>query len=285
MKPTGPIKLSLRTDYMKERLKKVIYLDIETSLITARVFRTGKQNVNASQLISQGRILTVAYGTMYDLYTKGVKGVTGVSNHHFSTFKQDPLDDTELLKKIWKVLDEADVMVAHNSKFDRDWLMGRFAQMGWKMPRPFSVVCTYQSLYGLRFDSKKLQELSKTLIGTEKISTDFNLWMRCSLGERAAFEEMLTYNIGDIYDTLFKVYMRTCQYYPDACIDLSNPKSPDIQCKVTGEALIEDGLYHKRSIGLNYKKYLNPDYGIHYVDRYNTTSSKSGQGLIKKLGD
>ena len=77
------------------------------------------QNVNANQFVSQGRILTVAYGTMYDLYTKGVKGVVGVSNHHFSTFKKDPLDDTELLKKIWKVLDESEVLVAHTTAAGR----------------------------------------------------------------------------------------------------------------------------------------------------------------------
>jgi len=269
---------------MKERLKKVIFLDIETSLITARVFRTGKQNINASQFVSQGRILTVAYGTMYDLYTKGEAGVVGVSNHHFPTFKKDPLDDTELLKKIWQVLDETDVLVAHNSKFDVSWLLGRFAQMGWPEPSPFSIVCTYQSLYNLRFDSKKLQELSKTLIGTEKISTDFNLWMRCSLGDKKAFEEMLAYNIGDIYETLYKVYMRTCQYYPDRCVDLSNPYSTDIQCKVTGEQLVVNGHYHKRNIGLKYRRYLNETYGIHYVDRYNVNSGKAFIGLIKKLG-
>jgi len=108
--------------------------------------------------------------------------------------------------------------------------------------------------------------------------------MRCSAGEMSAFKEMMKYNIGDIYETLYKVYMRTCQYYPDRCIDLSDPSSSQIQCKVTGMQLINNGTYYKRSIGLRYGRYLNETYGIHYVDRYNTNSKKSGKGLIKKLG-
>lgn len=284
MPPIEPIKISLKTQYIRERTKKVVMIDIETSLIDARVFRTGLQQVNAHQLTSAGRILTVAGGSMYDLMTKGIKGVWGHSNHHFpTTFKNDPLDDTGVLKKVWKILDDCEVMVAHNARFDKDWLLGRFAQKGWPLPSPFETICTYQSLHGLRMDSKKLNELSKTLVGTKKISTDFGLWMRCSDGDVSAFKEMMTYNIGDIYETLYQVYMRTCRYYPDRCVDLSDPDSDAIQCKVTGEGLVTNGTHSNRTTGLEYSRYLNEEYGIHYVDRYTVDSKKAGLGKIKQL--
>jgi hypothetical protein len=266
-----------------EIMKKVQFLDIETSLVDAKVFRTGLQNINANQLSSTTRILTVAGGSMYDLYTKGESGVWGYGNHHTrDTFKKDPLDDTEVLRKVWYILDRAEVIVAHNARFDKAWLLGRFLELGWKLPSRFSVVCTYRNLHDYNMTSKKLDELSHNLVGTNKLPTDFTLWVRCSEGDKKAFEEMMTYNKGDIYDTLFKVYMRTCQYAPQKCIDMTDYTTSVPQCRVTGYELEELDICHQNhTTGLTYLLYRNPSNGLQYVDRYNTNSKKSGKGFVK----
>ena len=94
-------------------------MDIETSINPVWAFRTGNQYVTIDQMEETTKILTVAGGSMYDLYTKKKKGVWSVGNHHFKkAFKNDPLDDTELLRRVWKILDEAKVIVAHNGRFD-----------------------------------------------------------------------------------------------------------------------------------------------------------------------
>lgn len=274
--------LDMSDEHIRRVTKKVQFIDIETSLVTARVFRTGLQNINADQMTGTTRILTVAGGSMFDLINKGEAGIWGHSNHHGKAFNDDPLDDTFVLRKVWNILDKADTIVAHNARFDRSWLMGRFLELGWKLPSKFSVVCTYQNLHAYNMTSKKLQELSKNLIGTEKIHTDMSLWMRCSDGDRAAFDEMLRYNKGDIFDTLFKVYMRTCQYAPDFGVDLTNYGNTIPQCKVTGDALImEKKQYLNRMSNLRYFVYRNPNNGVQYVDRYNTKSKKANIGLIK----
>ena len=269
--------------HVVDTLKGTQFIDIETSLIDAKVFRTGKQNINANQLTSDTRILTVAGGSFYDLYTKGADGIWGHSNSDdHDTFLLDPLDDTHVLRQVWKILDDADTIIAHNARFDKSWLLGRFLELGWKLPSKFNVVCTFRSLWEYNMTSKKLDELAKSLVGTAKIQTDFDLWMRCSEGDPRAFAEMLRYNKGDIYDTLYKVYMRTCQYIPNTAVDMSDPKIPVPQCKVTGQLLEKLAKRHHNSMnGLSYFLYRNPYNGLVYVDRYNTNSKKADCGLVK----
>ena len=275
------VRINTNDPYTKAKMQNVQFLDIETSLIDAKVFRPGQQFIPASQTTTYTKLLTVAGGTMYDLYTKGDKGIWSFSNHHDTQrFAQDPLDDTFVLERLWDILDKADVIVAHNASFDKGWILGRFVQLGWKMPSKFSVVCSYRGLTNYNFTSKKLDRLSRQLLGTSKIDTTVDLWMRCSLGDEEAFEEMLAYNIGDIYDTLFKVYMRTCHYYPDYAVDLVNYALEVPQCKVTGDLLEDNGVWQSRKNGLHYNTYINPVLGIVYKDRYNTRSKKSGLGLV-----
>ena len=275
------VKLDYKDPFIKKVSKKIVFLDIETSLVTAQVFRTGNQYVQAKQLKDTTKILTVAYSNLYNLEKQGKKSVQILSNRFSKSFKKDPHDDTELLKKIWKVLDKADVVVAHNAAFDKGWLHGRFLELGLPLPSRYFLFCTYQNLRPFNMTSKKLDELSQNLIGTAKLPTDFELWARCSRGEVAAFKEMEEYNIGDVYDTLFKVWKRTAAYNPIKAIDFTNPDSEDIVCKVDGQYLVEDGKYRNRSTGLYYFKYKNPRLGIGYVDRYNINSKKAGTGFVR----
>ena len=274
-------KFNTKDKFIASKMMSVQFLDIETSLVDARIYRPGQQFVSAGQTTSYTKLLTVAGGTMYDLYTKGEKGIWSFSNHHNKKrFKKDPLDDTFLLERLWDILDKADVIVAHNGSFDKGWILGRFVQLGWELPSKFSLVCTYRGLHSYNFTSKKLDRLSRQLLDTQKISTTVDLWMGCSNGDVEAFEKMLEYNIGDIYDTLYKVYMRTCSYYPDYCVDMVDYDKQEPLCKVDGGKLKSVGEWINRKNGLEYDTYRNPRLGIMYRDRYNNNSKKSGLGLV-----
>ena len=278
-------KLDFSDPFIKKKAQSVQFLDIETSLINARVYSPGQQFVAAHQTSSYTTLLSVAGGTMYDLMTKGEKGVWSFANHHDKkAFAKDPLDDTFVLRRIWDICDKAEVIIAHNAKFDESWILGRFLQKGWPLPSKFSVVCSYQGLSQFAFASKKLDQLSKQLNNTKKISTSFSLWDRCSNGDIKAFKQMEKYNRGDIYDTLFKVYTRTCMYYPDYAVDFSDPTSEIPQCKVDGSELEWlDDYYISRSNGCEYQLYYNPVYNITYRDRFNVDSTKAYKGFIRTL--
>lgn len=272
--------------HVREVMKKTTFLDIETSLIKAYTFRTGMQRINIDQMVEgdQTRLLTAAWGSWYDLFTKGASSVVSVSNHHkMKTFKKDPLDDTYVLSKLWHVLDKSDVIVAHNAAFDRGWIEGRFMDLGWRQPSKYYVYCTFRALHGLNGNSKKLDYLSQKLIGTKKVANEgMPLWIRCNEGDVEAFKLMEEYNIGDIYDTLYQVFMRTASYVPrHKCIDLAGE---GLYCNLTGDPLVKlEDTYRNRINGLHYYKYINPTYGFTYRDRYNINSKKSDQGYIRPL--
>lgn len=272
-----PVEFNIATRHVKQVMKKVQFLDIETSLCLATVFRTGTQFIGMDDLESDTRILTVAGGSMYDLYTKGEKGIWAYGNHqNRSAFKEDPHDDRFVLEKVWKILDKADVVVAHNGRFDKGWILGRFLELGWKLPSRFSLVCTYQGLRDYNMTSKKLDYAATRRVGTRKITTDKELWRRCYRGERKAFVEMMEYNKGDIYDTLFKVYMNDCQYYPDKCVDMTNYELGYPQCRVTGHRLVDHGTWRNHGTGNEYYLYKNEYNGLIYRNRGMIT--KDGRG-------
>lgn len=272
--------------HVQEVMRKTVFLDIETSLLEIYSFRLGMQRPNIDSLKegSQTKLLTAAWGTWYDLYNKGEAGVKSVGNHHRKgAFKKDPLDDTYVLRKMWDVLDGADIIVAHNASFDRGWIEGRFMDLGWKQPSKYYVYCTYQTLHGLNGVSKKLDYLSQKLIGTEKVKHEgLPLWIGCQNGDVESFEKMEDYNIGDIYETLYKVFMRTALYVNrNKCIDLAGE---GIYCNVTGDRLVkQDEVYRNRTTGLKYYTYINEKYNLEYRDRYNIRSKKAGAGFITPL--
>lgn len=272
--------------HVKSVMQKTVFVDIETSVIEVYTFRLGMQNLNIDSLKdgSQTRLLTAAWGSWWDLYNGGADKVQSIGNHHNKkSFKSDPLDDTDVLRELWSVLDNADIIVAHNAAFDRGWIEGRFMDLGWKKPSKYYVYCTYQTLHGLNGVSKKLDYLSRKLIGTEKVKHEgFQLWVDCQNGIRSAFEKMEAYNIGDIYDTLYKVFMRTALYVNrNKCIDLAGEGK---FCNVTGDELAkQEGSYRNRKTGLRYYTYINKKYNLEYRDRYNTNSKKADSGYITPL--
>ena len=273
-------------EHVRGVMKRTAFVDIETSLIRMYGFRLGMQRPNIDSLVDDDKtkLLTAAWGTWWDMYNDGADAVKSVGNHHRKqAFKRDPLDDTYVLRKLWTVLDDADIIVAHNAAFDRGWIEGRFMDLGWKQPSKYYVYCTYQTLHGLNGVSKKLDYLSQKLIGTEKVKHEgLPLWIGCSKGNLESFEKMEAYNIGDIHDTLYKVFMRTALYVNrNKCIDLAGP---GIFCSVTGDALTRiDEPYRNRNTGLLYNVYENETYGFQYRDRYNVRSKKADLGYITPL--
>ena len=263
------------------KMKKVVFLDVETSMVTARIFQTGQQYININQLQDRTKLLTASWGTMYDLATLGSAGVKAVGNHMGPNFKDNPMDDLYVLKQLWTVLDEADTICCHNAKFDVGMMQGRFLEAGLPLPSPYKVVCTYKGLSGFSMNSKKLDSLSQILVGSKKISTSHSLWHRCADGEEEAFKEMMAYNIGDIYDTLYQVYIRTAAYYPKKAVDLSVPGR--LCCKVSGQPLVGAGTWINPNNGNEYSMYINPTLNIYYRDRYKREAKKAGKGFLIPL--
>lgn len=176
---------------------KILILDIETRPILAYVWGIWKQNVGLNQIEEDWSILTYAakwYGDdEYVLYDTA----------------QGQKDDTDVLESLWGLLDEADVVVAHNGeRFDVPKINARFLKHGFLPPSPYRQIDTLKvAKRNFRLTSNRLDYIAKYLGFEGKMETGgMQLWIDCMEGDKDAWKKMLDYNIKDI-DILEWVYI------------------------------------------------------------------------------
>lgn len=159
-------------------------------------------------------------------------------------------DDREIVSSMWRLLDSADVVVAHNGiRFDLPYLNSRFVYHGLGMPSPFKVVdtCKIAKKY-FRFPANSLKELGIYLgIECPKLDTDFQLWIDCMEGKKEAWEYMVEYNRYDV-KLLEEVYLKLRDYdksHPNMSLYYDDDVLRD---PVTGSAdVVEDGFAYTAS--------------------------------------
>lgn len=135
----------------------------------------------------------------------------------FPNYKAGKLNDLRLVNWIWGLLDEADVIIAHNGlAFDVKKINARFIAHGLSSPSTYKIVDTLLvSRKYFKFDNNSLDQLGQYLNEGQKAPTGgFALWEGCMNGDKAAWAQMRKYNIQDI--TLLKnVYMRLRPFITD----------------------------------------------------------------------
>lgn len=128
----------------------------------------------------------------------------------YKLYKKEPENDRELIKDLWKLFDEADIIIGHNSNaFDNKKSNARFIYHGLPSPSPYKQVDT--KLVAKRyfsFDSNKLNDLGKYLGLGEKLETGgYDLWRKCMSGDKKSWAKMCAYNKQDVI-LLEQVYLK-----------------------------------------------------------------------------
>lgn len=125
-------------------------------------------------------------------------------------YRKKKHNDRHLVSDLWKLLDEADIVVAHNGDaFDIKKINSRLAVHGLPPPSPFKTVDTLKIARSVfKFDSNKLDNLGRYLKEGRKIpNTGAALWRGCVNGDRKSWRTMRRYNAQDV-DLLERVYKR-----------------------------------------------------------------------------
>ncbi len=174
---------------------KVLLFDIETSPIIAYTWGLFDQNVALNQIKEDWHVLAWAAKwqdekkVMYD----DQRAAKDISN------------DKRLLHGIWKLLDEADVVITQNGvSFDSKKLNARFILNGMPPPSHYQHIDTLRlAKKSFAFTSNKLEYLSDKLNVEFKKQTHrkfagFELWKQCLAGNKKAWQEMEKYNKYDV---------------------------------------------------------------------------------------
>jgi len=184
---------------------RVLLLDIETSPNKAYAWGLWHELRSTTFLTSNWFIMCWCAKWLNDK-----KGIMSASIHESSTYKKDPENDKELLLKLQKLLDEADIVIAHNGiKFDCKKINTRFIMNDIKPPSPYKILDTLKATRAsFSFTSNRLDDLGKFLKVGKKIDTGgFDLWKRCLNGDKKSWDKMVKYCKQDVI-LLEKVYKK-----------------------------------------------------------------------------
>ncbi len=181
---------------------KILFFDIENSPNLS--YTWGKHEQEVIDFKKEWFMLSFAYKWLGD------KKVKSYSLPDFKkTYQKDKTDDSELLKVLWKLLDEAEVVIGHNSnEFDIRKTNARFLVNNIPRPSPYKTVDTLKEVRKhFFFNSNKLDHLGKLLKIGKKVETGgFELWLECMAGNMKAWKKMVKYNKNDVI-LLEKLYM------------------------------------------------------------------------------
>lgn len=227
---------------------KILFLDIETTPIAGYSWGIWEQNIGLNQIISEWSVLSYAGKFL------GTKTVYYEDTRN----KKDIRDDSDLLKQLHALLDEADIVVAQNGKqFDIKKINARMIMRGMKPPSPVRIVDTLVVAKTVAaFTSNKLEWLSKHLTDSPKSQhkafPGFELWDECLKRNPKAFAEMKKYNIQDIV-SLEKVYKRLLPWIPNhpnlgTYLNGTEPRCPKCgseEVQRRGTAVLQAGIYQR----------------------------------------
>lgn len=188
---------------------RIAFIDIETSPILG--YSWAMFDTNILSVKEPIKVLSFAWKWLGDKETN-IKALCD-----YKSYVPRVVDDQELVEDIWAVLDEADVIIAHNgSSFDCKIINARFIANNLKAPSDYKQVDTLKAAKKyFRFISNSLNELGMYLGEGQKAATGgFSTWLDCMAGDMKAWDRMKKYNVQDI-ELLERVYLRLRPFIGD----------------------------------------------------------------------
>jgi|SRR5579872_110331 len=212
---------------------RVLVFDIETAPMTAYIWALKDQYVDVKQLKTDWYVLAWGAKWLGDPPSKVIyrdqRNAAKIEN------------DKPLLLELWKLLDEADVVITQNGeKFDSPRLNARFMLHGMKPPRPYRHIDTFRLVKKVAaFTSNGLEYLTKKFcVKYKKLShkkfPGLSLWTECIAGNKRAWEEMKRYNIHDVLSTE-EFYMKIRAWAPESMPTPFLAEKVSILCKTCGD--------------------------------------------------
>ena len=226
---------------------KILILDIETAPNIAYVWGAWKQNVGQNQWVSKSHIMSFA--------------AKWLDNDEVYYQENRTSNDAALVKSLYDLLDEADIVVAHNgNKFDLPVIIGRGVVHGYSPPSPYFVVDTLLTARReLRLVSNSLANLCEQLNLPRKSGhkkyPGFELWLGCLRNEDEAWAEMRDYNIADIV-SLEALYLRLRPYMRFHPNVVRAVEGEAVACPKCGSENIQWRGYYYTASGICYRRFV-----------------------------
>lgn len=209
----------MKKDYRIEA--KVLLIDLEVS--PTLMWAYGQYETNAVKVMHPPILLSVAWKWL------------GGDETHCETLVDDETpvkwDDKMLVRRLWQLMDECQIFVSHNVKFDERVANALFLRHGMARPSWYKTFCTLKTARRFfKLDNNKLDYLGKLLCGEGKTETTYaDCWEDMLYGDeetkKRASETMKIYNKQDV-DLLEKIYCKLLPFadnHPNMALAIGRP--------------------------------------------------------------
>lgn len=188
---------------LNKKQPKILIYDLETSPLKSYVWSLWKQNVNPTngQLQSQKMILSWSAKWLFE---------EEILFDHMFPKEIAEEDDKHVVESLWKLIDQADIVIAHNAQgFDVKVMNTRFLLHDLPPPTHYQVIDTLlHARKRFKLESNKLDYLGQILgLGKKHATGGFKLWVDCMNGSSVAMSKMVEYCNQDV-KLLEAVYLK-----------------------------------------------------------------------------
>ena len=186
---------------------KILLFDIETMPIEALVWDMYETNV--IKIIKDWYMISFSYKWL------GEKDTHVLALPDYKDYTKDRSNDKKLVTDLWKLFEEADIIVGHNGdKFDIKKTNARFIKHNLPpLPEPKTVDTLKVAKKHFKFTSNKLNDLGEFLgLGQKEKTGGIDLWLDCRANIPKAWKLMKKYNKQDVV-LLEAVYLKLSPWF------------------------------------------------------------------------
>lgn len=187
------IKIVVKDKEERGREPVKIFWDIETSPILG--YAWGMFETNIIKVKEYTKIISVSW------MKEGEKHAHVKALPDFPGYKPGVVDDKHLIRLIWDIMDEADILIAQNGdKFDVKTAQARMLAHGITPPSPPIQIDTLKiARRYFNLPAYNLDEMLRYVGLPGKVSTGGKeLWFNCMEGDPKAWAKMKEYNKNDV---------------------------------------------------------------------------------------
>ena len=231
-----------------KRTPKILIYDIEISLMELYGFGIWGQNFNVMNGSVQHDQFLLCWSAKWLHHSK-------IMSDCVTSQEALDKDDIRVANSLHKLLNEADIVVAHyGDKFDLPWMRTCFLKHNLNPISSLQSIDTLKSAKKiLRFKSNKLDYIAKSLGLEGKFETGFQLWVRCQKGDPEALRSMTEYCDQDVL-VLEKVYLKLRPYirpHPNVALFYQDASHRCPTCGSDDLAWEQNGKPHEYNTGTN----------------------------------
>lgn len=182
---------------------KILIFDLETLPLLAYIWGVWNQNIQPAMMnrdVKSKAIVTWSAKWLND---------SKMMSDSMTTKEALIQDDERIVRSLWELIDEADVLIAHNGvRFDVPVFNTRCLLYGLTPPSPYKIIDTLL-VARKQFDlpHNKMDYIADVLGIEHKILTTFDLWRGCMMGNQKDLDYMQKYNDKDVF-ILEEIYIK-----------------------------------------------------------------------------